>query len=285
MAASPPFQLVAPTDGHVGGRLARRVDDHEGDAALGAGGRSARALSSETTRITPAAAPRGDRVDPRRARARPALPAPTARRRARCSRATSSTPRMISIAHALSSSLKTRSSSSERGGRPTSPAAGSRARRAAAPRARAWRRRRPARPLSDLRHGGRRDAARRGDVGDRDPAPHALGSVSKVSDPEGRLSAVTSGGYSCQSQGVVGSKVSGGGVMQCSDPRPRVARRVALALTAAAIALAGRRRARARPRAPAYLGTAVDVGVLERRRPATAPCWRASSTASRRRTP
>ena len=141
VAVRPPFQLVAPTDGTSGVGLAGRVDDHERDRR----GRCSRApaprASSDDDEDHAGGAARGDRVDPRAAQARRALAARRARRRGSCSRATSSTPRMISIAHGLSSSLKTTSSSAARRSR-DGGGGGSRARAAGARRARGWRARR-----------------------------------------------------------------------------------------------------------------------------------------------
>ena len=64
MAVSPPFQLVAPTDGTPGAGSPAGSTTTKG--MLRARRRAAcSSLSSETTRMTPRGAPRGDGVDPR----------------------------------------------------------------------------------------------------------------------------------------------------------------------------------------------------------------------------
>ena len=109
---SPPFQLVAPTDGTPGAGSPAGSTTTKG--MLRARRRAAcSSVSSETTRMTPAVR----REATASTHERPSAPGPSWAERttpSSCSRATSSTPRMISIAHGLSSSLKTTSSSAAR---------------------------------------------------------------------------------------------------------------------------------------------------------------------------
>ncbi len=106
---TPPFQLVAPTDGTSGaGSPAGSTITNGIPRALSRD--AASPLRSETTRISPAlrrAATASSQVRPSApgpSRAESTTPSPF-------SRATSSTPLTISIAHGLSSSLNTTSSS------------------------------------------------------------------------------------------------------------------------------------------------------------------------------
>ena len=94
---------------HAGRRLARRVDDHERDAA----GAQARRCSGSAPRRRGSGRRCGARP-PRRPTCGPSAPGPSCAESTTpspFSRATSSTPLTISIAHGLSSSLNTTSSS------------------------------------------------------------------------------------------------------------------------------------------------------------------------------